>query len=451
MPFIVAARPEDLDRGPGAAVAEAGKRLANLSATFYELKGRRDRERAEAVRANQRLELEEQRAKIMLAREQRLAGDAEAKAGQQEADRAGAMQGFDELEQKSMRQAGEQAFQMALGSPEGVLGPYGLLKAGVAGIYERQQAQQRMQGYQALAEKMSPGAAAAYLTKKQGEEKRKVFEDGFALEARYIQDALAGEKIDPEMASTLNQGLQVEMRSGRPPGATTKELAKNAALQAKLRARETAWAEVDNEAAELLTTARTLGKHAPGDVDPLTGRNMQAEMAEALANAEAEWAKTDDPTYRAGTDPKQALAALKKIVFGMKASSDPQGYVDERIGVQMQEGVMAKDARARGAERMQKAQGGAQGGSGGGSGGGSRVDPGRQPAKQKPAPRTDQQRLEGILTEGAQGALRAGTREERAARITELRNRVADELGLDVTDPKVHAAVREILTQVRGR
>jgi hypothetical protein len=440
-PFIVAADPRFLDRGSGDAIATSGRRLQELGITFHKLKEQRDRERAETILANERLDLERQRAEIQLMREERMASLQEQKAGEREADREAVQTGFGELQQTAETNAGQQGFQQAMGAPGAVdLGPFGLLGAAGAGAAAQAQARQRMEGHKALAARMSPEAARGYLARETVNEEKALRAQGFDEEKRMLQKAADPETGDgylsPEESKLLESALRTEIASGRPPGQITKRLQVRYAQVEKTRLRDEEWVGADGQAEEMIAAIGGATMNAPKGINPLTGKSAQAEMAGRLAKAKAEWEKTKHKSYRISHGPAESLEALQAVLYGAEAEADPAGFAHRAQAEATDQA--GRHARGEAPFRPLEQRGTA-------AGGGGAATAAAPPKKAGGPKRTDEERLAGQVQRGAQEALRAGPGPQRKARIKELLNQIADALGLDPEHPVVLERVREAL------
>jgi hypothetical protein len=306
-------------------------------------------------------------------------------------------------------------------------------------------------------------------------------------------------------AKRYAEALQSAIAEGRSPGDVHARLAHQYDVHRQIVQRAKAWPLADQRAAELQDTLRKVLAETPNTVDPLTGDNPHADLQERLAQMDGEWARTQYQTFRMGHDPGDSLAGLQKVLFSATAKSAPgafqqmdQAMVADRqlpkTDVQAVAGAASANARGgdtSGAERNSYETSAGRGTtppSGGKREGqlqGLAADSAQQkrtaPAmssedektanakqraeresrgmvgrtrdenapKRKLTSADDKKKLDGLVRDEAQKTLAASG--DRKTQMLALRDRIAKDLGLDTSDPRVFSAVKEALSKAYQR
>lgn len=427
MPFIVLARP-DMEHTAGKALAGLGRNIAEIGTRLAD---RRAREKA--------MEAELTRAQAQLAREQRVTGE-------RDADREGSLRGLEEIGQRDQEGSVNSALEQHKGQ---ILGPFGILNprmigaAALAGQAAQRRGLERME----LAKRMSPEGARMFLARETENEKKAARETALKAELEALQGAVADGVLDEVKAQRYSKALQTATREGRDPGAIHERLAKEYDMHAKVKQRLRAWEQADKDAAALIQSIEQAGAVIQ---DPEAKQVIQ----EKVAKARGEWGNTEYQDFRSKSDPGQTLGALQAILFSAQAGAMPSG--GGPMGITRAEKGVQDDAVRNDAFTPERGAANSDWSRQMGQGVGMPAR-GAQPqpitaappqtAGPKLTPMHDKVLLAGAVRQGAQKALAAGTREERAARIGDLRKAIADDLGLDVEDPTVIALVREALSR----
>lgn len=496
MPFIVVARP-DMEHTAGSAVQGLGRNIAAIGLTLQQI---RDRDKA--------LEVERTRAEAALLREQNADAARQALAQERAAGVAGSVAGLKALGESGMRATLAQSVDEGMKKPLGsILGPFGMLnpRAVMGGLKSAAEIKERMDHNMALASYMSPVDARAHLTRAAAEEKDYARKAGLQADLRALNNAVADGVIDERKAKLFSSALQSAVREGRDPGEIHARIAKEYDLHSQLKARAKGWAEADKNATQMISD---IERTAAGIQDP----DLKQAIAEKVAMARGEWAKTEYPSFRMESDAGKSLAALQALLYQAQASAGApvsrtkteqavgdegvrdDAFTPERRAAREMAGLrffipgMAGQStqqqqqpqapaptttpgrtRAPGPKQQQagddadaftpersgiRAMTGQQ----------LSVPPEDLAAKNRlradmglpPIASTlpqqsgqpDEVRLRTLVRAGAYEALQAGTTEERAKRIGVLRKHIADELGLDVEDPAVMKRVRQALSEV---
>jgi len=443
VPYIISARPEDLDRGPGAAVAGLGRGVSKLAAALDEV----GKERERAKLADRKMKVEEQRAATALAREERALALQDAKAAEREADVAGSVEGIG--------QAGGQAtadtfLAEALQSPGGVLGPFGALnpRSVARGTQMAGEVQERSARRMALAERMSPEGARNFLRQGAEEDKKAVRAKSAQEEVMALQDAVAEGVLGEQEAASYARALQSAIREGRPAGEIHSRLAQRYAMASKLKVRAEDWGAADKKASAMMQSLMQLADTTEG-LDPETGKDIMSELVKRLADARGEWARTQYPSFRSKTDAAASLAGLQKILLGARADADPakflqQEHLDDFLPKDYGPGArdVVPGEKPRRVARPKSDRGVA----------GELKARGKTYKAGTVRPLTDENdaRLlqEMVLRESATTLAAGG---DRKARVVALRDKIAHDLGLDPTDPQVFSVVQSALQQAYGR
>ncbi len=433
-PFIVIARP-DPEHGMGSAVKGLGRNIAEIGQTLAQARAR-----------DRQLDIEEQRAQAALMREQGLAEARQQRADQQASDVQANVEGVRGVGAQAQETNAGNMLEQASRSPNGALGPFGLLnpRAIVDGMKQSTEIKARMEQRAALAERMTPAAGRAYLARAATEEKEAARKQALQMDLQSLQDAVQDGVLDERQAKQFGKALQSAVREGSNPGAIHTQIAKHYDMHAKLKLRAKGWEEADPKAAEMIQAIERTAAAVP---DPA----IREQIMGKVAAAKAEWTRTEWESFRSKSDADQSLAALQSLLYQAQAQTG-QPIDDTKTERAVAERGVREDAFTpeRGQERSMDAQLGSQPynvrkdprGTLGGSGKPSAAPAGnKQASKRQP----DRVLLEGWVQQGAQEALRAGTREDRATRIGALRKKIADDLGLDVENPTVIALVREAL------
>lgn len=445
MPYVIAARPQDLDRGPGAALAGVGRRVSQLSTEFARIKAAENTARRRDQLENRRLDIAELVAKQKLLRESNLTAAREAKAAQAEAAQQASLQAGQEFVQQGVAQRARPNLEAALASPGGVLGPFGMLNPRMLGQMAQRQAQTAATlGQKAeLAARMSPEAARGYLTREAGKEKKAILAEGYARALESVQDAQADGVFTPQEAKTFTNLLQTAAAKGKDPGEIQTRIAKRYDLHTKLTQRAGEWEKADAQAQEMLGALEQLIGRVGGGVDPNTGLSPQDQMRERLGKAQAEWGRTAFPSFRMKTDPGASLAGLQKLLVEGQAVGDPMAP---------QRGTNLDVSRAptiantqRGAPPRQTGQGGIPN-----LAEGTLTKRRGQPSPRgtKPMSREDiEGALRNLVTQNARVALTVGAGREGMRKLVQT---IAANLGVEVLPPEVLAIVRDELDKIRG-
>lgn len=344
-PFVIAARPEDLDRGPGAAIAGVGRRVTEVATELHRLKIADQTAKRRDQLDNRRLDIAELNAKrLLLAESNRNA--ALTQRGQAAAAKAASVEqeSMHTGEQLKAEAAGANTFEALAkgGGAGGALGPFGMFnpKALAQGAAQTAATATRMNQKVELAKRMTPEAARGYLQRAANQERVGLYAEHYQREQEAIGKGVADGWLPPEEAEQFAQLLQTAAAAGQPPGETQRKLAKRYDLHVKLKRRSDEWAKADAKAEELLAIMEQLVQRADEGVDPETGESLRVSMNERLAQAQTEWERTRlSPTFRMETDPQASLAGLQKVIFGAQAIADPLALrrevrTEQRPGVQ---------------------------------------------------------------------------------------------------------------------
>ena len=373
------------------------------------------------------------------------------------------------------RAAMDQNLKEAMQSPGGVLGPYGILSQGRLKSLGEQgdKIKSQLATDKELARRMAPGTAEKYLSGRQAEYKQALLERGYEEEFKEVNRGLSSGVFDDprsiylgadskgsgepsekaiQEAEMFNQDLQESLKAGKPPGQISKRIMERFDAHRQIRQRAKGWKQADERADKLFGSMEEVFQAVE---DP----EARQAMTEKLAKARGEWARTEYVDHRVASDPSKDLATIQGFLFEQQAlaGGGPEGMSRPP----------AQEARALRAEQPkldppapsnwpfnqipQDAAGGPPGAPGPQMAPEPSPAPGAPPAGAE-APQMDRQsqQLVAMVKDEAQGALRAGSREERVKRIGELRKRIARDLGLDVTDEKVKALVRQALQEAQG-
>lgn len=328
-PYLIAANPKSIDKGQ--AVAEGGRRIAELAVAFGRMKDQRDREREEHALKLERLEKERR------------------KAEQEVADVEGAVQGIQEEGARATDTAGKQGFQSAFPAM-GMLGPFGLVTAGAKGAAERVRMEAKVAHDVEVAKRMSPEGARAHLAGRKALYAREALTTGYQAAQKMIErggDPDGDAVLKPDEVQELNATLQTAIAEGESADGVIREVGKRYRLYGHAKQRLKNWDEADKQVPELLALAQQLADQAPVGIDPRTGKNAQAEAAKRLADAQAEWTQTEFGDFRLHHDPDDSLAALKKMLLVGEAETDPGAFIQR-------EHQEAERAKARGVSGSQQ-------------------------------------------------------------------------------------------------
>jgi len=457
---------------PGYALRELGRNVAEIGPRFRQM---HQDERAAKERERQ-FQIQEQRAQASLAREQNLAAARAEKAQEQEEGREALKATIQEQSDKALGVAHQEQVRRALESPEGLLGPFGMASALAKGAPNTMRVKERWAGYKELASRMDPSHGRTWLNdtlkRDAAEEKQRVIAEGYAEEAQALDVAIKEGKFDDPfgpvskegepseeggaLAQQLAKALQDGLAARKPPGAVHKALALVHAKHAKLSARKAGWEAADLRVKEMLDQMRVLANNAPDGVDPDTGKSIRGELIERAHAAEGEWQRTIglpgvSESYRRATDPAKDVGEITKLLFGAQTEASPDAVLQEMNAAAEAKGPaqQAEDmALATGAGPARKSSRTAQAAPGAkGAAGGSvpRGTPTRAPEGGKQAGQ-----IRSIVQEEVAGALAGGSKNSRATAIKGLLDRLEHDLGLDMSDQGVRAAVREAISQAVG-
>ncbi len=461
-PFVIATSPEYWDRGPGAAVAKLGQRVTEISTHFHGEAERVRREREDRRLKEEHLELERQKAEAMLQRSQaKQAGEAQALAADQ-ASVQGTTESLQAEGDRATQLAGEQGFGSTLSSEsiKGRFGPFGLITAGTRGAIDNQRMRDKVAHDVQLASQMKPADARAHLAQKKAEYAKEALATGYQQANALLQrsqDEDASEQITPEDAVGLNELLQTAMAEGKSADGVIGLIAKHYKANADLKGRDRRWKDADKKADEYLAALNGMADAAPTDVDPVTLKPKNQEFLTRLQEAQDAWEATNLPSHRARNEPNKELAALQAFVSQGQAQADPEGFIKQSRQKILQgrrdrgeapfrpldqRGILGGEGRTPPATRASAA-----GHTGKGSGAEKQ---GRAEPARGQAPPAAARQMSAMVQQAANKTLRAGTTEERAKRIGELRKQIANDLGLDPNAEDVDQAIRQVLSSLYG-
>jgi hypothetical protein len=273
----------------------------------------------QAARDEREFAIEETRAKASLLAESNRATLIKAKADEDAAEKLGYIERLQERAGNDMRDRVSLGVKKALGSPGGVLGPFGLLGRVVGGAAGgAAQSAAKWGPKVALAKRMSADGARRYLEDEAELAKGAVLGEGFQEDSRAVLNGVADGVLTPEAGQGLVNDLARALRTGGSPGAVSAEVTKAYDEHAKAVARAQSWVDTDRKAGELFVT-----------LDDLAGKAESPSAAKALrtmaATARSEWARTQVDTYRndqGKPDGPTALAALEGLVWRAQAVAE---------------------------------------------------------------------------------------------------------------------------------
>lgn len=286
------------------------------------------------------------------------------------------------------------------------------------------------------------------------------------------------------MAQDFTNGLQEHLNQGLMPGEIHKRIQQAYRNHATAATRYKAWEKADVQSQGLLEQIQELGA-GPGGIDPVTGEDMNAKIAKRLADANGEWALTNAMTFRKAHDPGDSLAALKKILFGVEAEANPEGYIAANAPQPGRPFVPTQEQAIQAMTAQDPSSFGA-GGPGGAAPpqraapvrGGRKTDTGARPSDQEiaagregratertargasgqtkaatapraPTSAADQKRVRSFVLSRARDTFEAGG-DRRSATILML-EAVEKELGIDPSDPKAFQIIQDALVEAHGR
>lgn len=468
MPYIITNRGDD--PSAGRAFEQLGQNITELvGLSVRQREAKRRAAQAEAI-ANRRMDLEEQRAKAMLLRE-------ENKAAEREADMEGSIK---QARGEAAGAAGE-ALPGALeeSMKGGMLGPFGFLnkKPLEKAAARAQKIQATMEVNIEQARRMSPAAADRFLRRETENLKQSLLVEDYGEEFAALENALTSGKFeDPFMVPKKGDGpqepseeamakaegykklLTQSLKEKKPPGGVLKLLESEYKKHDGLVARKAAWEDSDVRAKKMLTQLQDIAASIPAGVDPETGKDSQEEFAEKLASAASGWASTNDIEFRRSNNPRDSLAGLQKILFGARAGADPEKFVRQQQGIQ---GIEAARGERAGTEKvrgqaagpgldvhgaLQGLQGPAPQTAPAAPGAGQPV--GVQPPAQGPSRGKQTQAVERFLASELSGIVQREKDPEKRAGL--LMDRLEDQ-GYDLNDPAVQATLEQAIMSLTGR
>jgi len=224
--------------------------------------------------------------------------------------------------------------------------------------------------------------------------------------------------------------------------------------------RERGWAEADQRASELIGS---IEQSAAGVVDD----EVRQAIMQKVADARGEWARTEYPSFRMKTDAGETLAGLQEILFDAQAAALPETGLpigktasEQQVDMRRATGDLGGRGQGASAQRRQTDTGKRQT-----PREQADAEPGRRAEREKRglpgrtydpnAPKRklsgegDVKRLRNFVLERAQKTLSVGG--DRAAKVKQLRDEIARDLGLDPSSPDVFAVVKEALSEAYGR
>lgn len=465
---------------------------------------------SEGIRKNRALDIEELRAKKQLQAEINRAKAGSEREAQVEAERTAILESARKEANARIGVQTREALKEAISTPGGALGPFGFLntKAFQEGMGGAVAIEQQTQADLEQAARMTPAAATRFLDRRKKERKQEAIQTGYEKESIALQNALMDGKLeDPfltpnwkpgqppseaamKKAQELTKGLQDDLNAGNPPGRGHDEIVKAYNENAKLTRLYKDWEKADATAEEMLLQIRNIAANAPQGIDPITGDDMRAELVERVANAEAEWERTRAMSYRKSETPVKSLGDLQKILFGVEAKTNDEGFLSQRGQaarmrafqtpseeeiVQASTAMDPASAAARGPAGKAPAQARQAAPMGKKTDTGKRASdaeieagrPGREAERQarglpgrtrtkggKLRPVTnerDAKTLAGFVTERVRQTFQAGPGFDRLGATELMLEAVDKELGIDPNDPKALQIIREAIVQAYGR
>jgi len=407
------------------------------------------REDAEEARAGARkdraLAIEEQEAKAKLLAETNRATILGAKQAEHAAEVKGAVEGLQELAGQKREAAVRKGIDEAIRSTGGALGPFGLLRAQATGAYKGATAvEAEMAPKIELARTMGPAGARMYLEKEATAYKQEVRAEAFQKEAEAVLDGVADGVITPEMGQSMVEALQTALQSNGSPGMVHRQVAKAYDLHAKVQKRLAGWEEADRKAGELIAMLEKMAQQA----EPST--TARQTLLDMVGKAKGEWGRTQVPSFREKSDGGASLAGLEAILFGAQAANEemPSGieYSEPPPPVPNREELIEGISNMGGGHRdLRGARAAAPAPAAGGPG---KAQQPRAQTRVTPATRAKvTQSVDTHVFANGQAAVTPG--QGQAEAIRKLRRELAEELGLEVTDPFLDGALTAALAALK--
>jgi hypothetical protein len=304
-------------------IGDAGKEIAGGVNEAHKERvhaGELEKEQALKERA---LAIEEQNAKARVLGQANIAAAREERDKALEAQKTAALQGLEKIAQQQRGDATEAAISDAVKSPEGALGPFGILGnkffAKVAEGFGN--VEETMGPKIEFAKQMTAAGATAYLTKETAQEKQRIHAQAYQHEADAVQGAVVDGVITPEQGrdfiTPIQQSIHSMAKGGPPtvaPGATRERLAKAYDLHAKVMKRAAGWEESDKRAGELISTLKGMAIQA---TDP----KVRQALLDKVSAAQGEWARTQHEDFRSKNDGEASVGGLEAVLFGAQAAA----------------------------------------------------------------------------------------------------------------------------------